>query len=176
MAHNNYFSVWTGKAKRLDTLDQNHALWFNLTNLALAQEVRSTPHTDPNKGICLRSCHSLPAPCLPWPPVKTLEMCHVLLPGPLSNKLLYFNVHCVPCSINHSTPSDISGLYLLNVNLTKSPQLLAKSNPSICLLHSCYLSQWQCLCNFPTPPTSETYIYFPHYVHHQKNVFCCLLN
>lgn len=86
----------------------------------LAREPQSTPPTDPNKGMCPRSWHSL---CL-HPALTSLggswRRAMYFLQD-LSNKLLYFNFPC-GLLLNRSSPSDIPGLYLTNGILTNSQQ------------------------------------------------------
>ena len=96
--------------EELDNLPPTCSFWFELTNLALAQEPQSNPPMDPNKGMCPRSCPlPLPAPSLNLP-LGPPEGCFVLPPDPESKKLPF-------CWTG-------LGLYLTNVNLTKPQQYL----------------------------------------------------
>lgn len=73
-------------------LPQTPLFWFEFTDQYLAQEPQSPPPTDPNKGtgpdpIALSTlCFNLS--------VWFLQVCCILLSGPMNNKHLYFNFFC----------------------------------------------------------------------------------
>lgn len=108
--------------KTLTELTKAPHFWFELTHLALALILQSTPRTNPNKGKCPRSWSSL---CLR--PALT-SLC-----GPSSHAtyflqdlwVLSFSISLsfvVFCWIKAHHPTVDLGLYLPNVNLTKSQQ------------------------------------------------------
>ena len=68
-----------------------------------------------------RSCyslHSLPTPCFHLP-VWPLKLCPVCPPGPVTNKLIYFTLHC-GLSVKLGLSVTTLELYLTNVNLRKN--------------------------------------------------------
>ena len=79
---------------------------FKLTNLALAWEPQSSPPMDPSKGICLRSVLCLHSVLTASHPICPSKASYLLPPGPVSNKILYFNFSCdllwIPGSLSNT--------------------------------------------------------------------------
>lgn len=69
-------------------------LGFKLTNLVLSQEPQSIPSMNYHKGMWSRAWPpSLPTVCLDFL-LLLLKLCHLYLPGRMSNQFLYFNFYC----------------------------------------------------------------------------------
>ena len=115
---------------------------FILTNPDLAQEPQGLCLWSPIKAhaagpplLCLHS--ALTSPC------GSSEVCCGLSPGPVSNKLLYFNSFAVFCwtETQHATPP---GLYLTNVNVTKSQHILQAYLLLLCFEDILFFTNWRC--------------------------------
>ena len=103
------------RVKNLGFGQNTHSTYQNLIYFTESTNTALTPKhspANPNKG----TCRTLPPSCLDLP-VWPLKACRVLCSGPVSNKLLYFNLFCLYLSHNSSsTPM----FHLTNVSLTKS--------------------------------------------------------
>ncbi|CAI9155925.1 unnamed protein product [Rangifer tarandus platyrhynchus] len=75
-------------------LTKTSFFWLELTDLAIAQELQGSAPMHPNKGMCPSSCLFLSVCTLPGLPVWPLLVRHVLPPGPVTNKPLYFKFSC----------------------------------------------------------------------------------
>lgn len=83
-----------------------------------------TPSTRP---MDMYSRSRLPL-CLPWPPVWLFKVCYVLPPGPVSDKLVYFNCSCGQW-LNYGSSSGV---------LCSTEQMLIWQSHSSNKLHSHY--------------------------------------
>ena len=103
------------RVKNLGFGQNTQSAYQNLIYLTESTNTALTPKhspANPNKG----TCRTLPPSC-PDLPVWPLKVCRVLCSGPVSNKLLYFNLFCLYLSHNSSsTPM----FHLTKVSLTKS--------------------------------------------------------
>ena len=98
------------------TLDEGYFLTAALPDLQCGIASLGPPPVDPDKDMCPRSCHILSAWILPCPARMAHWGIQCTLPGPMSDKLLYFNslVVFLELWLSNQTPRALLNKYQFN--------------------------------------------------------------